>query len=211
MAPNHARLPPMPPSTIHSMTMRRLLLFRHAKAERAEPGHGGPCTPADRARPQGCRQDRRLYGDPRPDARPRVVSPAPRTQETWKFARCAFKPAPGSHAGGASSTTPRRTTSSASSRTRPPPPIRLLIVGHNPGLHELALMLIASGDIETRERLREKLPTSRPGHHRFRLRRLGQAASAIRPAGALRHPQVAGSRARIEAITRTQRAHENMS
>jgi phosphohistidine phosphatase len=36
----------------------------------------------------------------------------------------------------------------------------LLVVGHNPGLHELALMLIASGDIEARERLREKLPTS---------------------------------------------------
>ena len=36
----------------------------------------------------------------------------------------------------------------------------LLIVGHNPSLHELAQMLIASGDIDARERLREKLPTS---------------------------------------------------
>ena len=36
----------------------------------------------------------------------------------------------------------------------------LLIVGHNPGLHELALLLIASGDVDTRERLREELPTS---------------------------------------------------
>ena len=34
------------------------------------------------------------------------------------------------------------------------------MIGHNPGLHELALMLIASGDIEARERLREKLPTA---------------------------------------------------
>jgi phosphohistidine phosphatase len=33
------------------------------------------------------------------------------------------------------------------------------VIGHNPGMHELALMLIASGDVETRERLREKLPT----------------------------------------------------
>ena len=36
----------------------------------------------------------------------------------------------------------------------------LLLLGHNPGLHELALMLIASGDVEARERLREKLPTA---------------------------------------------------
>jgi phosphohistidine phosphatase len=36
----------------------------------------------------------------------------------------------------------------------------LLVVGHNPGLHDLAVRLIASGDIETRERVNEKLPTS---------------------------------------------------
>src|SRR4249920_1423235 len=32
----------------------------------------------------------------------------------------------------------------------------LLVVGHNPGLHELAVSLIASGDVEARERVREK-------------------------------------------------------
>jgi phosphohistidine phosphatase len=36
----------------------------------------------------------------------------------------------------------------------------LLVVGHNPGLHELAVSLIASGDVEARERVSEKLPTS---------------------------------------------------
>jgi phosphohistidine phosphatase len=36
----------------------------------------------------------------------------------------------------------------------------LLLVGHNPGLHMAGLDLIASGDVETRERLNEKLPTS---------------------------------------------------
>src|SRR5208282_2386131 len=36
----------------------------------------------------------------------------------------------------------------------------LLIVGHNPGLHDLAVRLIASGDIEARARVNEKLPTS---------------------------------------------------
>jgi phosphohistidine phosphatase len=33
------------------------------------------------------------------------------------------------------------------------------VVGHNPGLQEVATALIASGDLEDRERLREKLPT----------------------------------------------------
>ena len=36
----------------------------------------------------------------------------------------------------------------------------LMVIGHNPGLYELALMLIAAGDVDARERLREKLPTS---------------------------------------------------
>jgi phosphohistidine phosphatase len=36
----------------------------------------------------------------------------------------------------------------------------LLMVGHNPGLHDLANALIGSGDIDVRESLNEKLPTS---------------------------------------------------
>jgi phosphohistidine phosphatase len=36
----------------------------------------------------------------------------------------------------------------------------LLLIGHNPGLQEAAEWLIASGDVEQRERLREKFPTA---------------------------------------------------
>lgn len=36
----------------------------------------------------------------------------------------------------------------------------VMIVGHNPGLHEAALVLIASGNIDARESLHEQLPTS---------------------------------------------------
>ena len=36
----------------------------------------------------------------------------------------------------------------------------LLVLGHNPGLQEAAELLIASGDVELRERLREKFPTA---------------------------------------------------
>ena len=39
-------------------------------------------------------------------------------------------------------------------------PQRLLIVAHNPGLHELALALVAGGSIKGREALLDNLPTS---------------------------------------------------
>jgi phosphohistidine phosphatase len=45
-------------------------------------------------------------------------------------------------------------------RETPPKVHSLLVVGHNPGIHEAALALIASGDVEARERLHEKFPTS---------------------------------------------------
>lgn len=36
----------------------------------------------------------------------------------------------------------------------------LLVIGHNPGLQATAELLIAAGDVESRERLREKFPTA---------------------------------------------------
>jgi phosphohistidine phosphatase len=36
----------------------------------------------------------------------------------------------------------------------------LLVLGHNPGMQEAAEWLIAAGDVELRERLREKFPTA---------------------------------------------------
>ena len=36
----------------------------------------------------------------------------------------------------------------------------VLVIGHNPGLQEAAELLIAAGDVELRERLREKFPTA---------------------------------------------------
>ena len=36
----------------------------------------------------------------------------------------------------------------------------LLVIGHNPGMHDVARLLIASGDVEARERLNEALPTA---------------------------------------------------
>ena len=138
--------------------MRRLMLLRHAKAERAAPGE------RDR--------DRKLMKRGRADA-PAIgaymahhglipdfalVSPALRAQETWTLAAGAFtKP-------------PRIVCDDRIYNANPQALIgvigeprkahSLVVVGHNPGLHDLAVQLIASGDVEMREQLSEKLPTS---------------------------------------------------
>ena len=39
-------------------------------------------------------------------------------------------------------------------------PKRLMLVGHNPGMHELALALVGSGDGAGRKALSDNLPTS---------------------------------------------------
>ena len=39
-------------------------------------------------------------------------------------------------------------------------PKRLMLVGHNPGMHELALALAGSGDAAGRKALADNLPTS---------------------------------------------------
>ena len=88
-----------------------------------------------------------------------VLSPAARTQETWKYAAAAFHPAPAAmSAERVYDATPH--TILAVIKDTPGSVHTLLVIGHNPGMHDLALMLIASGDIDARELLREKLPTS---------------------------------------------------
>jgi phosphohistidine phosphatase len=138
--------------------MRRLILFRHAKAEPSEPGL------QDRARAltERGRKDAAKIGAYMashalvPDRV--VISPAARTQQTWKHTANAFRPVPGATtADQLYDATPHAIF--AVIKDAPVSAHTLMVVGHNPGLHEVALMLIASGDIEARERLREKLPT----------------------------------------------------
>jgi phosphohistidine phosphatase len=139
--------------------MRRLLLLRHAKAEPSEPAK----RDLDRVLVERGRQDAEKIGAYMashaliPD---RVaVSPAARTRETWKFAAAVLRTAPAAvPADRLYDATPDEILevvkdTPASART-------LLVIGHNPSLHELAVVLVASGDIDTRERLREGLPTS---------------------------------------------------
>jgi phosphohistidine phosphatase len=139
--------------------MRRLILLRHAKTDRAQPGE----RDVDRRLVERGRKDAALIGGYMAKhalAPDRVlVSPAVRTQETWKAASAAFRPTP------AAATVERLYDATAHTifgvvKEAPAAAQSVLVIGHNPGVHELALMLVASGDIEAREQLAEKLPTS---------------------------------------------------
>ncbi len=143
--------------------MRRLMLLRHAKTE-----HDGPT---------GRDQDRRLDQRGKKDAAeiggwigrhppfPELVlvSPAVRAKQTWDLAWEAMKDhapepqvelVPELYAADPSDLLQAVRHASVSD------PKRLMLVGHNPGMHEMALMLAGSGDAAARKALADNLPTS---------------------------------------------------
>jgi len=141
-----------------SIPMRRLMLLRHAKTERAEPGQ----RDRDRKLMKRGRADAPKLGaymahhDLIPDLA--LVSPAVRAEETWDLVADAFDKPPRTEADDRIyNAGPHKLLQIVA---EPRNARKLLIVGHNPGLHEFAVQLIASGDVEVREQLREKLPTS---------------------------------------------------
>ncbi len=138
--------------------MRRLILFRHAKAARGAPG----MRDFDRPLEDRGRDDARVIGAylARHRFTPNrvVISPSLRTRETWDHAATSFRlPA---------ATEDERIYEAAPEDilaviSEVPAEIEtLLLVGHNPGLHQLACILIATGDIDHREQLTEEFPTS---------------------------------------------------
>jgi len=139
--------------------MRRLLLLRHAKAERSEPGTKDLARVLiDRGRKDAAKIGAYMAAHALVPDRV-ILSPAARTQETWKYAATAFRPAPAAMSSERIyDATPHCIL--AVIKDTPASAHTLLVVGHNPGLHDLALMLVAAGDIDARELLREKLPTS---------------------------------------------------
>lgn len=137
--------------------MRRLILLRHSKAERAEPGaRDFDRTLTARGRVDagqiGCFLARhRLL----PDLA--LVSPARRTRETWDLSVAEMRPAPTMElADGIYDASVENLFDIVAGSQ----PQTLMLVGHNPGLQELAILLTATGDIDMRERLHEKFPTS---------------------------------------------------
>jgi phosphohistidine phosphatase len=134
------------------------MLLRHAKTERAQPGE----RDRDRKLTKRGRADAPVIGaymarhELVPDLA--LVSPATRAQETWNLAAPCFAKAPKARGEERIYNASAEKLMSLVAETRGVP--ALLVVGHNPGIHDLAVQLIASGDQEARERLSEKLPTS---------------------------------------------------
>jgi phosphohistidine phosphatase len=136
----------------------QLLICRHAKAEKGVPGQRDRDRPLNR---RGSKDASRMGAymarhSLQPDLA--VVSPARRTRETWEGLASAFPTVPVRYDDRLYDASAQ--TIAAVLRATPSSVRRLLVVGHNPGLHEAARLLIASGDVEARERLNEGLPTA---------------------------------------------------
>ena len=147
--------------------MRRLMLLRHAKTEHDAPsGHDQDRRLDDRGR-----LDAAAIGGwigrhpPVPDAV--LVSTAVRAHQTWEIAREAMKdalrePASQPHVElldelyGADPAQLLQIIRMAETAD----PARLMLIGHNPGMHELALMLTGSGDASAKKAIEDNLPTA---------------------------------------------------
>lgn len=137
--------------------MRRLILFRHAKSDRPTgvEDHERPLSPRGRKASSlmgGYMVEEGLVPDHV------LVSTARRTQETWDLAGSAF-------AQDIARTDEQRLYDASADKIlevirQTPSDIRtLLVVGHNPGLHELALQLTGTRGPDV-SRLRRKYPTA---------------------------------------------------
>jgi phosphohistidine phosphatase len=137
----------------------RLLLLRHAKSEKAEPGMRDHVR---RLNDRGERDAETIgaylaHHGLIPDLV--AVSTSQRTRETWEHVAAMLSASPPVtfeerlYNAGAEAILAVVKETKPAVRT-------LMVIGHNPGLHEVARLLIASGDVEARERLNEGLPTT---------------------------------------------------
>ena len=139
--------------------MRRLMLLRHAKSDWSMPGqrdHERPLNPRGReaATKMGAYMVRHALN---PDLI--VASTAKRVVETLDLLLVAFEQEPRQMAEGAVYEAGPNALLDLIRQT-PRAVHNLMMVGHNPGLGELAALLIASGEVEARQRLIEKFPTA---------------------------------------------------
>jgi phosphohistidine phosphatase len=138
--------------------MLRLMLLRHAKTERVKHGqHDRERKLAKRGRADAVNVARYMVSNGLvPDQV--IISPARRTQETWALLAEAFS-------GGPNVVTDEHVYEASAEMLidvigKTHEGRSLLVVGHNPSLHDLAVQLISSGNTTAREQLSENLPTS---------------------------------------------------
>jgi len=153
--------------------VRSLYLLRHAKSSWDDPAladHDRPLAP--RGRRDGKLIAEHLHSE---GIEPELVlcSSAVRTQETLELIRSALA--------GATVAVEDELYGASSDellgriRAVPDEVASVMVIGHNPGLHQLALVLAASGG--ERDRLREKFPTAALATLAFR-------GSAVEPGSA---------------------------
>ncbi|WP_418960391.1 SixA phosphatase family protein [Streptomyces tritici] len=137
----------------------RLLLVRHAKAVRKDrPVDDFDRELSKRGRKDAPRTGRRLAdGGPRPDFV--LCSPSRRTRQTWRLAAAELDdPPPVVYDERLYNAPPSKLVSVLAERG---PGLRAVaLVGHNPGIHELAVGLCGSGPPDLLERVRAGFPTS---------------------------------------------------
>jgi phosphohistidine phosphatase len=139
--------------------MRILMLLRHGKAVAAD----GKTRDQDRALTERGQNDAPKIGAYMsrhqliPDCA--FVSPSRRTRESWSLVAPALgSPVQVSYEGRLYDASPEAIIEIIQEAGTTCP--SLLVLAHNPGLHHLAVSLIAAGDLDAREQLREGLPTS---------------------------------------------------
>lgn len=143
--------------------MRRLMLLRHAKTETNAPsGRDEDRRLDDRGRRDAAEIGGWMRHNP-PFPTHVLVSHAMRALQTWEIAWEAMKetvPAPEVEL------TPELYGADVAQlletirRASVADPKRLMLVGHNPGMHELANALAGSGDPAGRSALADNLPTA---------------------------------------------------
>lgn len=144
--------------------MRRLMLLRHAKTETDAPsGRDQDRWLDDRGHKDAAQMGDWIAAHP-PFPETVLVSHAVRARQTWDIAWEAMKdrvPAPQveilPELYGAD---PAQILDTIRTATAPANPKRLLLIGHNPGMHEVALMLTGGGDPDGAKALGHNLPTA---------------------------------------------------
>src|SRR3979490_3560437 len=139
--------------------MRRILLLRHAKSAWSDPGASDYERPLNRRGQDAARRIGPYLDRHRLVPEYVLCSTATRARETWDLVAAEIPAAPPPYYD-------ERLYNAAPGsildvlRQASPAIKSLLLVGHNPGLQELSTLLIASGDLDDRDRTHDKLRAS---------------------------------------------------
>lgn len=139
--------------------MKRLILMRHGKAERSNPGGDFERGLTDRGFADAVLMGR-LLADEALAPQLALVSAARRTQETWRGVSTSFPEAKAAHLRILYHATADRILFELEAHADQAD--SLMVIGHNPGLHELTIGLLRQGGAGSAllARAESRFPTS---------------------------------------------------